>query len=77
MEAVVAERGQFTIPKKIRDKLGITPGTVLEVTAESGQLIARKKPASGVDAVFGILGRAIDTDKVMSELRGRPFPFRK
>lgn len=73
MEATVAERGQFTIPKK----LGITPGTVLDVSAENGRLVARKKPETGVDAVYGILGRGIDTDKIMSELRGRPFPYRK
>lgn len=77
MEATVAERGQFTIPKKIRDKLGITPGTILDVSAENGRLVARKKPATGVDAVYGILGCGIDTDKFMSELRGRPFPYRK
>jgi antitoxin PrlF len=30
MKAVVAERGQVTIPKRLRDRLGIRPGTVLE-----------------------------------------------
>lgn len=77
MDAVVAERGQFTIPKKIRDALGITPGTILEVSAENGKLVARKKAASGVDAVYGILGPGIDTDKLMRELRGRAYPSRK
>lgn len=77
MEAIVAERGQFTIPKKIRDQLGIAAGTVLEISAEDGRLIARKKPRSGVDSVYGILGRKVDTDKIMSDLRGRPFPYRK
>ncbi len=77
MEAIVAERGQFTIPKKIREQLGIAPGTVLEVSTEDGKLVARKKPQSGVDAVYGILGRKVDTDKIMNELRGRPFPYRK
>ena len=27
MKAIVAERGQVTIPKALRDKLGIRPGT--------------------------------------------------
>ncbi len=77
MKAIVAERGQFTIPKKIRETLGISPGTVLEVNAEAGKLVAHKMHESGVDAVYGILGRKVDTDKIMSELRGRPFPYRK
>jgi AbrB family looped-hinge helix DNA binding protein len=32
--AVVAERGQVTIPKSLREKLGISPGTVLEFDIE-------------------------------------------
>ncbi|MCA3042355.1 MAG: AbrB/MazE/SpoVT family DNA-binding domain-containing protein, partial [Rhodocyclaceae bacterium] len=27
MEATVAERGQITLPKEARDKLGLSPGT--------------------------------------------------
>ncbi|MCK4804512.1 MAG: AbrB/MazE/SpoVT family DNA-binding domain-containing protein [Spirochaetes bacterium] len=43
MKTIVSEKGQITIPKKIRDKLGITPGTVLEVDTDRGRLIAVKK----------------------------------
>lgn len=42
MKATVSGKGQVTIPKKIRDQLGLRPGTLLELTAEGGQLIGRK-----------------------------------
>ena len=40
MQAVVAERGQMTIPYRLRQKLGITPRTVLDFHEEHGRLIA-------------------------------------
>jgi AbrB family looped-hinge helix DNA binding protein len=42
MNPIVAERGQVTIPKTLRDKLGILPGTELAFTPENGRLIATK-----------------------------------
>ena len=39
----VSEKGQITIPKALRETLGIRPGTVLEVAALRGNLIARKR----------------------------------
>ena len=43
MKTTVSEKGQITIPKALRDKLGLTPGTVLEFEAAGGQLVARKR----------------------------------
>lgn len=48
MNAIVSEKGQVTIPKDIRDRLALNPGTVLEFTAEKGQLIARKKEEADI-----------------------------
>ncbi len=39
----VSEKGQITIPKALRESLGIRPGTVLEVVAVRGNLIAQKR----------------------------------
>ncbi len=73
MKAKVAERGQVTIPKALRKKLGLTPGTVLEFEADDGRLVAVKvQPRDPVDAVFGSLGRGRSTDELMSELRDPP-----
>ncbi|MGD0290673.1 MAG: AbrB/MazE/SpoVT family DNA-binding domain-containing protein [Candidatus Binataceae bacterium] len=72
MKARVAERGQVTIPKLLRERLGVKPGTVLEFSEEHGRLIAVK--SGGVDPVsevYGCLGKTIDTDAVIAELRGR------
>jgi AbrB family looped-hinge helix DNA binding protein len=43
MKMKVSEKGQITIPKKVRDQLGIRPGTVLEITAAAGRLVAVKR----------------------------------
>ena len=48
MKAVVSEKGQVTIPKKVRDTLGITPGTVLDFEASGGRLVANKRIAEDV-----------------------------
>ena len=70
MKAIVAERGQVTIPKALRDKLGIRPGTTLEFSARDGTLVATKAQTDPVAAVFGCLGRKIDTDQFIRQLRG-------
>lgn len=70
MKSVVAERGQVTIPKALRDKLGIRPGTALEFTAQNGALVARKAETDPVSQVFGCLGARVDTDKFIRALRG-------
>lgn len=71
MKAIVADRGQVTIPKALRDKLGIRPGTTLEFAANNGSLVARKAETDPVSSVFGCLRKRIDTDKFLRKLRGR------
>jgi len=72
MKARVAERGQVTIPKRLREKLGVRPGTILEFSEEHGRLIAVKSGNADPDTeVHGCLGKKIDTDAVMALLRGR------
>ena len=41
----VSTKGQITIPKALRESLGIRPGTVLEVAAVRGNLIVQKREA--------------------------------
>jgi AbrB family looped-hinge helix DNA binding protein len=72
MKARIAERGQVTIPKPLRKMLGLNPGTVLEFAEERGRLIAVKSEGTDlVSQVYGCLGKKIDTDTVIAELRGR------
>jgi len=73
MKAKVAERGQVTIPKALRERLGIRPGTVLDFEEDRGKLIAVKATAmDAVDQAYGKLGRGRRTEFIMKELRGKP-----
>ena len=42
MKSVVSEKGQVTIPKGVRDRLGLRPGTVMSFEAVGGKLIGQK-----------------------------------
>ena len=70
MKAIVAERGQVTIPKVLRDKLGIRQGTTLDFEASNGTLVARKAETDPVSSVFGCLGKPVDSDKFLRKIRG-------
>jgi AbrB family looped-hinge helix DNA binding protein len=73
MEATVAERGQITLPKAVRDALGLTKGSQLKVELDGSRIILSK---SVDDAVSRARGRfklppGTSTDDVMRSLRGR------
>ena len=71
MKATVAERGQVTIPKPLRDKLGIRPGTVLDFRDEQGRLTAAKATVSDpIERGYGCLKLGKSTDESMRALRG-------
>ena len=73
MKATVAERGQVTIPKALRKKLGIQPGAVLDFHDENGRLVAVKAVIDDpVAQVYGMLKLGKKTDALMRELRGEP-----
>jgi AbrB family looped-hinge helix DNA binding protein len=42
MNAVLSEKGQVTIPKQIRDELGLVAGSILDFEEENGKIVARK-----------------------------------
>lgn len=73
MKATIAERGQVTIPKALRKKLGMRPGMVLDFHDENGRLVAVKVAvADPVAQVYGMLKLGKRTDAVLRELRGEP-----
>lgn len=70
MKSRVSEKGQVTIPKKLRDRLGIRPGQVLDFQEERGRLVATKALAGDpLERVVGILG-VRSTDELLDDLRG-------
>ena len=72
MKTTVSEKGQITIPKRLRDRLGLRPGTILDFEEANGRLIARKLiPADHLDMLVGIVPSPPGgTDALIRELRG-------
>jgi AbrB family looped-hinge helix DNA binding protein len=79
MRAKVSEKGQVTIPKRLRDSLGIRPGDVLDFDEEAGRLVASKQVADADwSSLRGILRRPdgtpfADTDEFMAWVRPHRF----
>ncbi len=73
MEATVAERGQITLPKAVRDALGLTKGTVLKVELNGGTIVLRKDVSDAISRARGRfkLPPGVSSDDIMRELRGR------
>ncbi len=72
MKTTVSEKGQITIPKAVRTKLGIRPGTVLELEAERGRLVGRKTSGRDiVDELYGSLPLDESVDDYLERARGR------
>ncbi len=74
MRSRVSEKGQVTIPKPIRERLGIRPGEVLEFDEDAGGAVVARKAAtrSAVDELYGVLRVAGGTDRLIDRLRGEP-----
>ena len=72
MKATIAERGQVTIPKLLRTKLGLKPGTVIDFQLKGTTLVMVKTtPQDALDAVYGCLKNQPRTDDIMNDLRGK------
>jgi AbrB family looped-hinge helix DNA binding protein len=54
--AIVSEKGQVTIPKRLRARLGLATGTVLVFEERQGKLIASRAIAE--DPIRGLIGWA-------------------
>ena len=57
----ITVKGQVTIPKKIRDQLGVTPGDVIVFKKKGGDIVI--KPASTLLDLKGV----IDTPKKIKD----------
>jgi antitoxin PrlF len=74
MATKVTSNGRVTVPKRVRDYLGIGPGT--EVTfkraADGGIVIERAdgtRPPSRFAKIVGCAGPGASTDEIMAMLR--------
>lgn len=75
MKTTVSEKGQITIPKPLRVRLGLRKGQVLDVREDKGKLVlVKRSPRDAVDEVYGILKLGRRTDDIIDELRGGEKP---
>lgn len=74
MAATVTAKGQITIPKEVRELLGVTPGSKVEFRrSDDGAVILYKvgpKPTSRFERFRGHAGAGMTTDEIMALTRG-------
>ncbi len=71
-------KGQLTVPKKLREKFGLSSHTEVEVVEDGNTLriIKKGKTTHPIDKVYGILQKHLhkkyrSTDDFIEEVRGR------
>ena len=69
----ISERGQITIPKRLRDRFGMNKDVEVEISPTEHGLLIQKRTAAKhpVERVYAILGTGGKTDDYMEEIRGR------
>jgi len=72
---MVTSKGQVTIPKAVRERLGIMPGSLVEFElAEDGRMVLIKAAVSTApsrfEALRGAAGPGLSTDEIMALTRG-------
>ena len=75
MATTVTTKGQVTIPKPVRDRLGIKPGNAVEFElAPDGRVVLVKvggrRTASRFESLRGRAGKGLTTDEIMALTRG-------
>jgi AbrB family looped-hinge helix DNA binding protein len=76
MSTTVTTKGQVTIPKRIRDLLGIAPGDAVDfVMDQEGRIVLRKhgaepSPPSRFARFAGTATAGLSTDEIMAMTRG-------
>lgn len=72
MKSVVSEKGQVTIPKACRDRLGLRAGSVLNFEARDGKLVAVKQQPEDVFRKWrgkGKLPGGLSVDQYLDKIR--------
>ena len=72
MKAIVSEKGQVTIPKACRDRLGLHTGSVLDFEARDGKLVAVKQQPEDVFRKWrgkGKLPGGLSVDQYLDTIR--------
>ena len=69
----ISERGQITIPKRLRDRFGMNQDVEVEITPTENGLLIQKRAAAKhpVERIYAILGNGGTSDDYIEEIRGR------
>ena len=69
----ISERGQITIPKRLRNRFGMHHNVEVEITPTKQGLLIQKRTATvhPVDRVYAVLDRGGNTDDYIEAIRGR------
>lgn len=71
MKSSVTEKGQVTIPKVLRDRMGIAPGQkVVFEERENAILLRPVVPEDPLRRLVGLIREPVDTDAYLIETRG-------
>lgn len=72
----ITEKGQVTIPKTLRDRYGLRPGSEVEFVECDHRVVLEKAGTGDVwDKYYGFLKLKMTTNEAMRQLRGRePLP---
>lgn len=66
--AVVSEKGQVTLPKTMRDRLGIVPGSQLEFRVSQDGTLHVHVLATGAGSLFGLLAKPGESAQTLGEM---------
>jgi antitoxin PrlF len=75
MSATVTSKGQVTIPKRVRDLLGIEPGSKIDFERASDGRVTlvkagKKSRQSRFARLRGHAGKGLSTEEIMAMTRG-------
>jgi antitoxin PrlF len=69
--AKVTSKGQVTIPKELRKKIGIDTGSYIEIReTEMGYVISKQVKEDCLKKYIGILDNENSSDSIVKEMRG-------
>ncbi len=71
MTSKVTDKGQVTIPKILRDRLGLDPGQEVEFEEQGGAIVVRRRVRRDpLRELVGMVKERTDVDAYLSETRG-------
>ncbi|MGI2026840.1 AbrB/MazE/SpoVT family DNA-binding domain-containing protein [Endozoicomonas acroporae] len=72
----VTIKGQVTIPREVREALGVVPGSEIDFIEENGRFYLAKRDQLKTKKKFarfrGIASAQMSTDEIMGHTRGEP-----